>query len=209
MSNYLIDHFKGTYRLRPSLDIYNQFPKKLNGTNEDIDIYIDCQKGVQIFYYGRGLLEAYVPSVMRGRSILKKIEDKTDVALSNIQITDAEVIFRFKSSDMSILEPILKPKTSGKCVSPFSKKNIPRSKVTIPDEDLFAYKNIIQNMPEKSPLNIGHLTNQFIKNMATKKEPLENIKVDMAAQGVFGKEYIYLRGKWPEFLKYLESNMGG
>lgn len=208
MSNYLIDHFKGVYRLRPSLDIYNQFPKKLNGTNEDIDIYIDCQKGVKIFYYGRRLLEAYVPSVMRGRSIIKKIQELTDVPLFNIQITDAEVMFRFKSSDMNALEPILKPKTNGKCVSPFSKKNIPRSKIIIPDEDLLAYKNIIENLSEKSPLNIGHLTNSFIKNMASKKESLENIKMDMRKRGVFGKEYIYVRGKWPEFLKYLQDTGG-
>lgn len=209
MSSYLIDHFKGVYRLKPSLDIYNQFPKKLNGTNEDIDIYIDCQRGVKIFYYGRGLLEAYVPSVMRGKSIIKKIEESTKVPISNIQITDAEVMFRFKSSDMTALETILKPKTNGKCVSPFSKKNIPRSKVNIPDEDLLAYKKIIENSAEKAALNIGYLTTSFIKNMSNKKEPLENIKMDMSRRGIFGKEYIYVRGRWSEFLDYLKTNLGG
>ena len=35
--------YKGTYRLKAPYDLVtNQFPRKLNGTLEDADIYIDC-----------------------------------------------------------------------------------------------------------------------------------------------------------------------
>lgn len=74
MANYLITHFKGTYRIKVPYDqSTNNFPRKLNGTLEDIDCYIDCQKGVKIFYYGKRQLEVYVPSLGRGRNIIKSI----------------------------------------------------------------------------------------------------------------------------------------
>ena len=73
--SFLIDKFKGKYRLIAPYDLSkNDFPRKLNGTLEDIDVYIDCRNDIQIFYYGkRGLLEAYIPSLGRGRNIIKGI----------------------------------------------------------------------------------------------------------------------------------------
>lgn len=72
--SYLIDKFKGKYRLKAPYDLStNDFPRKLNGTLEDIDVYIDCQNGIQIFYYGHKKLEVYIPSLGRGRNIIKSI----------------------------------------------------------------------------------------------------------------------------------------
>ena len=51
----------------------NQFPRKLNGNLEDVDLYIECQKGIKIHYFGRSVLEAYIPSIQQGRNILRLI----------------------------------------------------------------------------------------------------------------------------------------
>lgn len=71
---FITDKFKGKYRLKTEIDHFsNQFPRDLNGTFSDYDIYIDCLNGVRVFYYGRGTMEVYVPSLGRGRNIIKAI----------------------------------------------------------------------------------------------------------------------------------------
>lgn len=72
-SNYLT-RYKGTYRLKvPTCETTNDFPKKLNGTYEDIDMYIPCASGGQIYSYGHGILVAYIPSIGRGHNIIKSL----------------------------------------------------------------------------------------------------------------------------------------
>ena len=72
---FMMDKFKGTYRLRsPFCTQTFQFPRDINGNFADNDIYIDCANGIQISYFGnRGKLEAYIPSLGRGRNIVKAI----------------------------------------------------------------------------------------------------------------------------------------
>ena len=66
--------YKGTYRLRTPIDPKtNQFPREYNGQFADTDIYIDCANNVQVFHFGRGVLEAYIPSLQSGRTMLKFI----------------------------------------------------------------------------------------------------------------------------------------
>lgn len=68
--------YKGTYRLKAPYDLRNnQYGRKLNGTLEDIDVYIDCQHGNKVFHYGRSILQAYIPSLIRGHNVLKKLTE--------------------------------------------------------------------------------------------------------------------------------------
>ena len=73
--SYLISKFKGKYRLNAPIDINtNAFPREVDGSFADNDVYIDCQKGIKIFYWGgRGILQAYIPSLGAGRNIVKQI----------------------------------------------------------------------------------------------------------------------------------------
>ncbi len=75
MSNFLIKKYKGTYTLKCEFDKQlNDFNRKLNGTYEDIDVYIKCANNSKIFYYGnRGTLQFYCPSLQRGHNIVKQI----------------------------------------------------------------------------------------------------------------------------------------
>ena len=207
-TSYLIDKFKGTYRILSEIDTStNDFPRKLNGTYEDVDCYISCQHGIQIYYYGNKFLQAYIPSLQRGNNIIKAIQEIDSNLISNIHRTDSEVEFMFKYSDSEMVIPLLKPKTSGSSISPFSSKNRPKSAYTIPDEDLSVYKNIVQNIPQNELIRISHITNNFIKSLATKKNPIENIKADMKLKGLKGKEYIHCIVKWNEYIKCLKDNI--
>lgn len=205
MSNYLM-RYKGVYRLKAPYDLKTfQFPRKLDDTLEDNDVYIDCYNDVKIFNFGHAVLRAYVPSIIRGNNILKAINKEIgSEIIFDIEKTDEEVLFKFKAKDLERLEKYLKPKTNGANISPFSSRNLPKNNdYKISDEDLVMYKEIIKNIPPKQTLGIGRTTDLFIKSLANKKTPYENIKADMVRSGLKQKEYIHSINKWDAYLNYL------
>lgn len=158
---------------------------------------------------GKSILEAYIPSIGRGHNIIKAIQSElgSNIIIST-QETDEEVIFQFHAKHMEQLEPYLKPKTSGASISPFSSKNLPKNKsYKIPEEDLNAYKEVTKNLAQNEFILLGRYTTNFIKSLATKKNPMENIKADMAFKGLKGKEYIYAIGLWDKYIDYLKKNI--
>lgn len=211
IASYLTSHFKGKYRILVEPDKRtNQFPRKLNGTFEDIDCYITCQNNIRIFHYGGRILEAYIPSLQRGHNIIKAIKEEFqgEDIIFNIVETSSEVLFRFNGKDMERLEPFLKPKTNGASISPFSSRNLPKNKnYKIPDEDLSSYKKIIENIPKNHLIDIVHITNSFLQSLVTKKNTWEMIKADMALKGLKGKDYIHAIGEWNDYVLFLEKNL--
>lgn len=243
--------YRGKYRLRTPIDkSTNTFPREYNGQFAENDVYIDCQNGVQVSHYGHGVLEAYIPSLQSGRTMIKFIyrdlinKNNTETKINTYEVSkkgeiisvtketisiidkelykqdinksdlfiniiesDEEVIFKFHSKYMEQLEPYLKPKTNGADRSPFSSKNLPKSKYEIPDEDLVTYKEIIENIPKNQLIALVHTTNNFLKSLATRKNTWENIKVDMSLKGLKGKDYIHYIGKWDDYIKYLKRNL--
>lgn len=207
--SYLVNKFKGQYRIKAPYNKWtNDFTRKLNGNLEDIDCYIDCQYGNKVFHDGRDVLQAYIPSLIRGHNILKAINEINPSLVYNIEETDTEVLFQFKYSDSDKIIPLLKPKTSGANISPFSSKNLPKNKdFKIPDKDLDMYKQITAKIPLECILTITHSTNNFIKSLATKTNPIEKIKADIRLKGLKGKEYIYSIGQWDKYINYLEESL--
>lgn len=119
-----------------------------------------------------------------------------------------QVLFKFKYADSDKIIPLLKPRTSGSNISPFSSRNLPQNKnYRIPDEDLIKYKNIIEKIPSERILTVSHTTNSFIKSLANKRKPLDSIKTDMKLKRLRGKEYIHSIGLWDKYIKYLEKNL--
>ena len=206
---YLYDKFKGIYRLKVPIDSHtNDYCRKLNGTCEDVDMYIDCQFGNKVFHFGGSILQAYIPSLQRGHNIVKAIQQSNPSIIFNIEETDSEILFKFKYVNSDSIIPLLKPKISGANISPFSLKNLPRNKdFKIPDDKLTQYKQIVSKIPPEKLLTIGRMTNSFLQTLVTKKNPWENIKADMRLKCVKGKEYIYIIDKWDEYLKYLNDKI--
>lgn len=126
----------------------------------------------------------------------------------NLEETDTEVLFRFKSYNLDKLEKYLNPKTNGANISPFSSKNLPKNKsYKIPEEELVLYKDIVKNIGKNRIIELTHITNNYLKSMVTKRNNLENIKNDMALKGLKGKNYIHSIGKWDEYIKYLSESL--
>ena len=185
----------------------NDYPKKLNGTYEDIDLYIDCMNNIRIYYYGKSVLQAYIPSLQRGHNIIKAIQEIDPSIIFDIEETDKEVLFKFKYVDSDKIIPLLKPRTNGAKISPYSNKNRPKSDYEIPDEDLKQYKDIVAKIPQERILLIKHNTESFVKSLASKRNTIENIKSNMRLYCMNSRQYIHFIGKWEEYIQYLTKNI--
>lgn len=203
-TSYLTDKFKGKYRLKvPINKATNDFSRKLNGTYEDIDMFIECQYGNKVFHFGGSILQAYVPSIGRGHNIIKAIKEQFhgDI-IFDIEETDSEILFKFHYKDSDKIIPLLKPKTNGANISPFSSKNLPRNKdYKIPDENLIAYKKVINKLNKSDFFFINKVTNEYIRMLG------ENTIKEIKRMNIKALEYFYLIEKYNEYLKYLEKRI--
>lgn len=208
-TSYLYSKFKGIYRIKvPINPATNDFNRKLNGTYEDIDCFIDCLHGNKITYYGKSILQAYIPSLIRGHNILKAINEIDPSIIFDIEETDEEVLFKFKYVDSDKIIPLLKPRTSGANISPFSTRNLPKNKgYKIPDEDFALYKEIVAKIPPERILVLTHITNSYIKTLANRRNTMDKIRADMKLKGLSGKNYVHSIGKWKDYIKYMEKNI--
>ena len=220
MANYIL-RYKGKYRLKVELDQNtNDFVRNEDDSIEDIDVYIDCSFGNKIFTYGHinntrpVWLQAYIPSIGRGRNIIKALKEK-NIEIVDHRENDEEVEFKFKASDIETVAELMKAKTSGASISPFSSRNLPKSDVEIPPKEIALYKEITSDIPKGDLLSIHKATIEFMDEILEKslrkttkdrnfsyKNDMKKLK--MARQT---KEYIWSKGLWKEYLEYLKKEI--
>lgn len=213
--------YKGTYRVLPVLDeVYHDLPRDNSGNinHEEVELYIACQYGNKITEYGkdgsnRMVLRAYIPSIGRGRNIRKAL-DSHNIPYTNYLETDEEVEFRFKAKDIEPIAELLKVKTGGANVSPFSTKNLPKADVEIPTAEIERYKAVVAEVQRDDLLVIHRITTDFLSNFLEKKyRKIEgnkfNINTDMKKMKMsrMAKEYIYTKNMWNEYLDFLHKNI--
>ena len=219
MANHYLMKYKGTYRILPELDKEtHDFPRNALGEIEETydDIYITCHHGSKIFCYGKDgtriALMAYIPSLIIGRRI-KKAMDEQDIPYTNYMETDEEITFRFKPTNIEPIAELMKAKTSGANISPFSTKNLPKAKVEIPIEKLQEYKAIIADVQKSDLFIIKGITNDFLANILSKKyrkvDRKFSYKQDMRKMmmGRMSKEYIYSKEMFDDYLAYLKRRI--
>ena len=208
MSRYLIDKFKGQYRiLCPTCLVTNDFPKEIDGTYSTNDIYIPCANNVQVYHLQRNILETYIPSLGRGRGIVRRIKEAYPDLILKIQETDSEVLFQFKAEDMDNIAPYIKPRTLGADISPWSSKNRPKKQYCIPDEDLKQYEEVVAVIPPAERLAISHMTQAFFRTKYKSKKAYEAHKQNIKTSGLRAKEYIHSVGLWNDYVKYLNKEI--
>ena len=218
--------YKSTYRLKCDIDLStNDFPRDDKGILDTDDIYIKCANNCRIYHYGKSILVAYIPSLIRGHNILKRmyidefglskeISVSLEESIKNLKESglilsymenDSEVEFKFYAKNIETIAKYLKPVTSGAGISPFSTRNLPKSNYQIPEADLKRYKEVVEKKFGEDYLSVHHKTKEYLKKLTTKKNPLENIKKDMKMKCMKPKEYIHYIGKFEEYLKFLED----
>lgn len=151
---------------------------------------------------------AYIPSIGRGHNIIKLINEIESDLIFDIEETSQEILFKFNYKHSDKIIPLLKPKTSGANISPFSSRNLPKNKdYKIPDEEFVSYKEIVSKIPRERMIDITHTTNNYLKSLTTKRNTWEDIKADMAKKCLKPKEYIHLIGKWNDYINYLRKEL--
>ena len=220
MSHYLMK-YKGTYRILPVLDeVYHDLPRDNYGNinHDEVELYIACQFGNKITEYGkdtsnRMVLRAYIPSIGRGRNI-KKVMDAKNIPYTDYFETDEEVEFHFKAKDITPIAELMKVKTGGANVSPFSNRNLPRADVEIPTEEIERYKAVTEEVQKDDLLVIHRITNDFLSSFIEKKyRKIEgkgfDVSTDMKKMKMkrMAKEYIWTKGFWEEYLNFLQKKI--
>lgn len=73
--NYYLSKYVGKYRVVAAIDKNtNDFCRDEYGNLEnDQDIWIKCANNIKVFYYGKSYLKVYIPSLGKGRNIIKTI----------------------------------------------------------------------------------------------------------------------------------------
>ena len=220
MSNYLVSHYKGKWRILPDIcQNTNDFPVDCDGDRDEDSVYITCKNGNKIWYWGlnesrRAVLGAYIPSLGRGRNV-KKAMKKDKIEFFNYSESDEEVMFHFLATDIEYVADALGAKTLGASTNPFSSKNLPKSDVTIPSEKIEEYKSVTSSIGKTDMLLIKNLNERFLSDILEKslKKKTKNNKfscredmkkLKMSRQF---KEYVYHRGAWQEYIDYLKKEI--
>ena len=216
MANYLVTKYKGIYRIMPDVDYEtHDFPVDCDGVRDEDSVYITCQNDNKIMYYGNGVLIGYVPSLGRGRNIKKDMK-KAKIDFFDYDESAEEVMFKFKAKDIEVVAELMKAKTYGASINPFSTKNLPKNKgIKIPDSDMEKYKAISSKVDKKHMLKFKTWNSDFLKDVLQKKvrkdtknksyDYKEDIKKMNLSRQV--KEFIYAKGCWQEYLDYLNKEI--
>lgn len=217
MADYIATHYKGRYRCLAEIDeSKNDFPRDANGNiDQSIGVYIKCANNCQIYAYGTDghremQLGAYIPSLGRGRNIKKELQ-QLGIAFDHYDESSCEVTFTFSSFDIDKVAEIMKARTAGAGISPFSTRNLKKNTVDIPDELTAQYKDAISKLDKSDMLLIKQLNKSFLNDVLAKKlrkkgkrKPFDYAE-DMKQMGLARdvKGYIYKKGLYGDYIHYL------
>ena len=214
--SYLTSKYKGVYRILPDLDWQtNSYPIDCNGSRDEDMVYITCNNDNKIMYWGNGVLIGYVSTLMRGRNIKKEMK-KQKIEFFDYDESDEEVMFKFKAKDIDRIAVLMKAKTYGASIAPFSSKNLPKNKdIKIPNEEVEKYKSISSRVDKKDMLKFKTWNHSFLEDVLQKKIRKDtknksyNYKEDMQKMklGRQVKEFIYAKNMWQDYLDYLDNTI--
>lgn len=217
MTDYIATHYKGKYRCLAEIDkSKNDFPRDANGNiDQSTGVYIKCANNCRIYAYGTDghremQLGAYIPSLGRGRNIKKELQ-RLGIDFDHYDESSCEVTFTFSSFDIYKVAEIMKARTAGAGISPFSTRNLKKNTVDIPDELTAQYKDAISKLNKSDMLLIKQLNKSFLNDVLAKKlrekgkrKPFDYAE-DMKQMGLARdvKGYIYKKGLYGDYIHYL------
>ena len=207
MACYLTKYV-GTYRVKACYDLdTNDFPRDCEGRIDPSfeDLYIDCAHGWRIYHYSskgsRVILEGYCPSKIRGNNIVKELGDIVLDTHSN----DSELWFYFNANNIATVAEAMKAKTSGKSISPFSVKNLPKNHYEINTEDMSVYRSIISALQKNELIYLSIWTTAFMNDYLQKTHHIRGASSKAKSECLTARNYIHKHGYWNEYCEYLKT----
>lgn len=226
MAHYLMK-YKDKYRVVAQYDKNtNDYPRLLDGSIDPSfsDLYIKCKNGNYIYHFGHSTLVAVYLSIGKGRNAIRAIYEKTirnlpetiiwaDIykeleekdVLFDVEETDEEFFFKFKDKNFDIIAEVIQPSTFGAGISPYSTKNLPKTKYTIPEADMEEYRKTTSVVDKENMALLAQATRKFIDHISTKNLTSQDIKADMKKQGLSGRNYFHANGYWSQYLDFIKT----
>lgn len=226
MAHYLMK-YKDKYRVVAQYDKNtNDYPRLLDGSIDPSfsDLYIKCKNGNYIYHFGRSTLVAVYLSIGKGRNAIRAIYEKTirnlpetiiwaDIykeleekdVLFDVEETDEEFFFKFKDKNFDTIAEVIQPSTFGAGISPYSTKNLPKTKYTIPEADMEEYRKTTSVVDKENMALLAQATRKFIDHISTKNLTSQDIKADMKKQGLSGRNYFHANGYWSQYLDFIKT----
>ena len=198
MARYM-HKYVGTYRVKADITSDNDFPRVEDGSIDPSfdDEYIECKHGCKIYHYGKDILQAYIPTIQRGRRAVKELDEFVIDVIDN----GTEVLFTFKAKNIESVAEYLKAKTFGCNISPFSRKNLFKSNEKLSAEDEQCYREAVSGLALH---DISSFMINFKGSKLTKIER-ENLKKSGSQLRVFVRNI----GKFEVFIKELTKYKEG
>ena len=214
-----LNKYKSKYRVKAHYDLStNDFIRDSEGNldNDFADFYLSGRSGIEIKHGYGSELACYIPKLQLGNNILKLYYDATigdhgkksvdkiaselikNGYANEVDVLSAEVWFTFDAKHLDTLAPIVKLKTAGASMSPFSTRNLPKAPYTIPKKDMDKYKRA---KGELTGLQIGRLQDEFIKKFMP-----ENFRSEMRKEMLKANQYIHKIGEWDNYCKWIKEN---
>lgn len=219
MDNYLVSHYKNKYRVKAHYDLStNDFVRDAEGELDDSfgDFYLSGRSGIEIHHGVGSELACYVPKLQLGNNILKSYYekmigdyDKKSIPIivaelmekkyiNGCDILSTEVFFTFDAKYLDDLAPIVKLKTAGATISPFSVRNLPHKPYSIPQQDMDKYKKA---KGELTGLQISRLQDAFISERCDK-----DFKMKMKKEMLKAIQYIHKIGLWDDYCEWIKEH---
>ena len=211
MFRYL-ENYVGKYRVLPELDLdTNDVPRDERGCIDSTydDLYIPCKRG-----YIKNTAEApylcwFSDTISVGKNVKKEFEERK-IPIYKYDEFSSEVLIWFEDKYMSKVASIVKPKTNGKNIKPFSKRNLKQSKETvfynIPKSDLDQYTDILKGLSKSEKMTFVRNSNKtFNRIVETIKGKSYNVKEEQIESRLSYKEFIHSINLWKEYIEYLKD----
>lgn len=219
MSRYL-DRYIGKYRVKAHYDEDTKdFPRDHLGNIDPSfdDFYIDCKNNIEIRHSDRDVLACYIPSLSRGKRILKAIISEENIKVDKlpdsiekianrvkklqnypvIDITDGEVYIYFKADKLDFMAKLVGARTFGANIRPLSTRNLPKELYKIPAPALSQYKSAVAGL---DGLQISAINRAF-----TELHP------EIKSRHLKCKESVHKNNLWSEYIEFLtaeRNNLG-
>lgn len=216
MDNYLTQHYKGKYRVKAHYDqSTNDFIRDSEGELDESfgDFYLSGKSGIEIHHGVGSELACYIPKLQTGNNILKSYYDKMignhgkkSVAtcvnelieqgyINDCDILSVEIYFTFNAKYLDDLAPIVKLKTSGANISPFSTRNLPKAPYTIPKKDMDKYKKAKGKL---TGLQISRAQDAFINECCD-----DDVRQQMKKEMLKANQWFHKHGMWDAYCEYI------
>ena len=219
MDMYLINKYKGKYRVRAHYDQQTKdFVRDDDGNLEESfgAFYLSGRSGIEVKHGTGSELACYIPKLQLGNNILKAYYDsvignrgdksvdkivselKGGGYVNDVDILSTEIFFTFDADHLDTLAPIIKLKTSGASISPFSTRNLPKKPYTIPKADMDKYKKAKDGL---SGLDIARLNKEFIAENFD-----SDFKTNLRKEMLKPIQYFHRHGYWDKYCKFIKGS---